>query len=998
MVVKLRGSDSVWKSVKSIKLRDSNASWANVVKGYIRDSLGSWRLFFLSALTPKIDTDVTLDTTQNNTTKLLTLVGTNYHWQNSTGLQYQFQYSTDNVSYYDLTSLATTTNPTISNTETLLLQNSMVTPDVTNYFLFAVTGTNSTYNTTSTSSAIITVEGVRNLTVTKDLEDYTSISFSWTGGLYSNGYIYQYQTYDNNIGGGWSSSVYTTSPYATITGLTSGGKVYQIRVKGVTGTSTTNPGYSGNWAYQTGTTISAPAPIVTYYPSISGTGLALTNVTPTTGGYTNYTSKQTAIIAIYAGQITLTQGESSLPSGVVLTTPWSTSSPSSHTVTQSDATTPVYTFYTVDKILGVDGQTLFYYYSQSGLAADIGIVEDNYGRTVSSGSILGLMSSGFVYSGYNSGSAWAVNSGSAENTNTTSASSSPTGWPKQTVETSGNPDVGVTIKFPTSDGGLGIAFWVTSAGSWWAATSYKNEVTIPGISCTGTVHTGTTCPQLGTNEGDYCNCVTITIPASDPACTVSLTNQSSLATIGTAAGDRCSSYTTNVTHSYTCTKSLTGQADRGTEATGYPRTYTSSDVNKRCTNSTSYTTYACDGYVGGAPNAGSLATLPYISSDVGSRCSAATSSTDYYCTGSKTNQSSAGSYASAPYTSSSVGVRCTDYTTNPAYTTYECNTSVTGRSSAGSLASGPYSSADVGKRCSSATLVPGSTTYSCSGSVTGASSVGTTASTPYGASDVGKRCGSYTTHAAYTTYECVGSVTGQASCGGTASTPYTASSVGLRCGTCNGTKGNYYYDVVASVYHPATYDYSTVTSSTTSDTYNYDVVGSVSHPATYDYTVVEKYVTYSYNTVTSTTTYDYSVVEDITTTTYDYSVNDSGTQASTGKQWSTQVSGNTPHYNTYIKIYSANGSSITEQDSLLVDSNTTAYATVWGMSVYTIGDTVYSSLYSDSSLSTRIGDRFQKTYSSPTKTGLDGSTAAGIIKGYSPIGQGSRFDDLWLSS
>lgn len=990
MVVKLRGSDSVWKSVKSIKLRDSNASWANVVKGYIRDSLGSWRLFFLSALTPKIDADVTLDTTQNNTTKLLTLVGTNYHWQDSTGLQYQFQYSTDGVSYYDLTSLATTTNPTVSNTETLLLQNSMVTPDVTNYFLFAVTGTNSTYNTTSTSSAIITVEGVRNLTVTKDLEDYTSISFSWTGGLYSNGYIYQYQTYDNNIGGGWSSSVYTTSPYATITGLTSGGKVYQIRVKGVTGTSTTNPGYSGNWAYETGTTISAPAPIVTYYPSISGTGTALTNVSPTSGAYTNYTSKQTAIIAIYAGQVTLTQGESTLPTHVQKTL-WATTSPSSYAVTQVDATSPVYTFYTVDKVLGVDGQTLFYYYSQSGLAADIGIVEDNYGRTVSSGSILGLMSSGFVYSGYNSGNAWSVANGNAINSNTTSASSSPTGWPKQTVETSGNPDVGITIKFPGSDAGIGVAFWVTSAGSWWAATSYKNEVTIPGISCTGTVQTGTTCPQLGTNEGDYCNCVTITIPATDPACTVSLTNQSTLLDLGTTAGARCSTYSTNTTHSYTCTKSLTGQADRGTD-TSHTGPWTSSDVDKRCTNSTSYTTYACDGYVGGASTAGSLATLPYISSDVGSRCSTAISSTDYYCTGSKTNQSAAGSYASAPYTSSSVGVRCTDYTINPAYTTYECNTAVSGRTSAGSLVSGPYSSANVGSRCSDWTKTDGTTTYNCTGSVTGQSSAGSFVSAPYSSADSGKRCSAAT---ATTTYGCTGSVTGQPNCGSTATTPYTAASVGMRCGTCNGSGSNRSYSVVAAT---TTYSYNTVEATTTPTTYAYDTVGSVSHPATYDYTVVEKFVTYSYNTVTSTTTYDYSVVEDVTTTTYDYSVNDSGTQASTGKQWSTQVSGNTPHYNTYIKIYSANGSSITEQDSLLVDSNTTAYATVWGMSVYTIGDTVYSSLYSDSSLSTRIGDRFQKTYSSPTKTGLDGFTAAGIIKGYSPIGQGSRFDDLWLSS
>jgi hypothetical protein len=992
MVVKLRGSDSVWKSVKSIKLRDSASTWANVTKAFIRDSAGAWRQFFVSALTPKIDTDVEITTTQNNTTKLYTLVGTNYPWQDSTGLEYQFQYSTDGVAFYDLTSLASTINPTVSNTETKLLTSSMVYANVTNYFLFAVTGTNATYGTSSTSTATLSIEGVRDVSVSTDTEDYTSISFSWTGGLYSNGYIYQYQTYINDIGGGWSTASYTTNPYATVSELTSNVK-YQIRVKGVTGSSTTNPGYSGNWAYQTGTTISAPTPTVTYYPSLSGTGTALTNVSPTTGSYSNYTSKQTSVIAVYQGNVTLTQGESTLPSHAQKTI-WATSSPASYTVSQVDATTPVYTFYAVDKVLGIDGQTLFYYYSQSGITADIGIVEDNYNRTVSSGYILGQMSSGFVYLGYNSGSAWSVNGSEAQNADYVSPSPSVT-WPKQTIETSGNPDVGVTVKFPANDGGLGVAFWVTSAGSWWAATSYKKQVTLTGVTCTGTIQTGATCPELGTNAGDYCDCITVTIPASDPACTVSLTNQSTLRSIGTAAGDRCSTYSTNVTHAYTCTNYLSAETDRGTEATGYPRTYTSSDVGKRCSNSTSTTTYSCSGSVAGVSSAGSLATTPYIDSDVGKRCSDWTVSTDYYCTGSRTGQSSAGSLTSTPYIASDVGKRCSAYTTNAAYTTYSCGGSVTGASSAGSQTS-TYNASTVGQRCSAYTTNAAYNTYECTGSVSNASSVGGL----FSASQVnlGKRCSTYTTNAAYTTYECNTSVSGRSTVGSRVFSPYSSGDVGKRCSDYTGSSGNYSYTVVGSVSHPETYNYSVVATVTHPATYDYSTVSSTAYPATYDYTVVESFTTYSYNTVVSSTSYAYYTVEDISTTTYDYSVNDEGTQASTGKQWKTQVSGDTPHYNTYLRIYSANGSSVTNESELLVDSSTTAYATVWGMSLYTIGNRVYSSLYSDQNLSNRIGDRLDVTYFNPTRTAVDGSTAAGIIKGYSPVSQGVRFDDLWISS
>lgn len=967
MVVRLRVSGS-WKNVSSLKLRVSGA-WKNISTAYIKVA-GAWKLIYTSSLTPKIASRVDISASLNSTTSLYTLSGTNYHWTDSTGLEYQYQQSTDNgVTFYNLTSLATITNPVVSNSiPSYLVVAGDVLPNVTNIFKVVVLATNSTYNTFQTSDRTYSIEGVTDVTdFTNDAQDATSIDFSWLGGLNGSGYIYQYQTYTGGVGGGWSSQVYTLNTYLTISNLTSNTD-YQLRVKGVSGSSTSNQGYSGNWAYQVGKTDAAPEPTVVSYPSISGAGVVGNSLIPTTGSYTNFISKETAILATTYN--TVTQKE--LPISYTLKTDWSGITYFPYTITQSDATNVKYKFYTVDKVIGI-GNITYYYYS-SPVVSSIGTITDNFGRTVASGYSLGQSSSGYIYNGPGVISGWSVNGSVASNSVSINSATTSYGWAKQTIETGGQPDVTVKVQFPYSDAGLGVAFWVSEAGSWWAATSYKKSIVTIGISCTGTTYTGTTCPTVGVNAGDYCDCVTVTIPEIAPACTVSKTQMpTDGGSLGTAAGDRCTAAST--TTYYVCNTPVTGSTSNPTIQFG---PYGPSNVGNRCSTGTSSTSYACDGSVSGASSAGSLATLPYISSDVGSRCSAATANTSYACNGSVSGASSAGSLASTPYISSDVGSRCTAAT---ASTSYSCNVSVTGASSVGSLASAPYGAGDVGVRCSSYTTNT-NTTYQCGGSVSGASSAGGLVST-YNVLTLGQRCSAFTTTV---TYSCNNYVTGRTSVGSLTST-YSAATVGQRCSAYTGTNPYAYY-VVGST---TTYNYSTVNSTTTT---------------TYDYTKVSSSTTYSYSTVTSSTTYSYSTVTGTTLRNYDtvgastvyaYYVNDSGTPSSTGKSWKTQVSGNTTLYKTYLRVYSASGSSVNLENENEVASSPTAYATVWGAGVTTQGNSITASLYSNSGLTAILGSSTYLNPSSPARTDAYGSTHAGIIKGYTAEGgTATSFDNLTI--
>jgi hypothetical protein len=260
MTIKLKGSDGAWKDVASMYLKNSSGVWKGLSSAYLKVS-GSWKLLFSSSITPTIENEVLISQSTNSTTKLITLTGTNYHWLNSTGLTYQFKYSTDGSSFYDLTSSTTITNPSVgsSNTKTYELLTSDVIANVDNTYMFIVTATNSTYGTNASSTDSLVISGITDIVgLTNDSQGDTSLSFSWGGGTYANAFIYQYQTYTGGVEGSWSSQSVTQNYFVTINGL-SAGTTYRIRVKGISGTTTANPGYSGNWAYQTnGTTVSAP--------------------------------------------------------------------------------------------------------------------------------------------------------------------------------------------------------------------------------------------------------------------------------------------------------------------------------------------------------------------------------------------------------------------------------------------------------------------------------------------------------------------------------------------------------------------------------------------------------------------------------------------------------------------------------------------------------------------------------------------------------------------
>lgn len=461
MPIYLKTSDG-FRSVVSTFLKTSDG-WRSIVKAYLKTSNG-WRSIFESSLSPAISSPVTISKSTNSTTKLITLTGTNYPWTNSTGLTYDFIRDSEVPSLDS----GTISNPVTSNTKTYLITDSNLTKNQTNTFTFKVTGTNSTYNTSSFSEASTTVEGVRNITnLTNTVIDYTFLQFEWSGGLYANSFVYQYQTYNNGIEGSWSSEqiIPSTDTFVGLLNLQSN-TTYRFRIKGITGTTLANQGYSGNWAEQTGTTKVSSAPTQLTSPTITGSGYAFESINGTSGTYSSgtYLSKSTYIgKSIY----------STSPTSGTTTALAAAGSPP-YTITQADTEAPSYYFYYVDAVVANDGQTTYYYYS-SGIKSKVSIL-DNYNRNVSNG--LGTMtgSYGYIYNRSVAGSSWSVNGSYAVMASAVSGSNS-SSYPQQSVEMAGKTDITATVNFPSGADGLGLVFWATSAGSWWASRVYRTAST-----------------------------------------------------------------------------------------------------------------------------------------------------------------------------------------------------------------------------------------------------------------------------------------------------------------------------------------------------------------------------------------------------------------------------------------------------------------------------------------------------------------------------------------
>ena len=95
-------------------------------------------------------------------------------------------------------------------------------------------------------------------------------------------------------------------------------------------------------------------PPQTSAPSIpGGTGEAFTSVTRgTTGSYTSFSSKTHSLVKALATD-TVSDASTTDTVSTVLT--------STYTVTQLDASTPSYVFYTRDAVVGLNGTTYYFY-------------------------------------------------------------------------------------------------------------------------------------------------------------------------------------------------------------------------------------------------------------------------------------------------------------------------------------------------------------------------------------------------------------------------------------------------------------------------------------------------------------------------------------------------------------------------------------------------------------------------------------------------------------
>lgn len=496
-------NSSGWKNLKEIYLKNSTG-WKKIKTAYLKTSSG-WKLMFSSSIVPTIESGALISKSTNSTTKLITLTGTNFHWFNSTGITYRFQYSSDGASFYNLVAPTTISNPSVgnSNTATYELSTSDVQPNVDNVYKFIVTATNSTYDTSAASEDSLTVYGIRDIAgLTNDDQGYTSLDFSWSNGNYANAFIYQYQEYNNDVGGTWSTQQVTQNYFITLPNLSSNNK-YRIRVKGISGTTTANPGYSGNWAYQTGTTLNPPEPVVVTYPTLSGTAVAKTIITSGNGSYSNYssgTAVQSRIVAL-TNPALIVQGDTS-PQGIVVSSN-SFNYFQDYTVTQADATNKSYYFFARDTVIALDGITAYYYYS-TGIGSSMGTVTDDFERSVAGG--IGTMSSGFTYSGPSTSPAWSVSGTWGQTAAAPTATSGPNTWGLRSIEMGGKTDISMSIRTPADEGGVGVAFWVTSSSNWWSAICYKNAENVTSYECTGTAQSSTTNPgSEGSGNGDICN-------------------------------------------------------------------------------------------------------------------------------------------------------------------------------------------------------------------------------------------------------------------------------------------------------------------------------------------------------------------------------------------------------------------------------------------------------------------------------------------------------------
>lgn len=600
-----RKAGSSWEQIKRI-YRKSGSSWESIKKVY-RKAGTMWELVF-SGTTGPTSQDVEITQSTNSTTWLIALTGKYYHWYNADVLNYEIERSTDGGSSWDLIDSGTgIVNPSIGAYETVTypLDNSPsdVVPNSENIYKFTITATDSSTSQSNTSADQTVVYGPEDVSITVGTITYTEVSFSWTASPNAQKYlIYRKPN---------SASSFTEDHYVKVISGTSttidslsSNSTYDFMVIPITGVSNTYRGYLGNPAYLNDVTTQAvTAPVQTVAPiKGSGTGEFGTSIDiGSPGTYTGALNVDTRLVYVSSAAVP--------ESGTTIDVSNNQAHP--HTVDQADFTYVSNRYYTQDDVTAADGATHYYYYSQ-GIKCYVDDMSDNFDRSNASGG-LGTTSTGLLYDSNRSNyvSTWAVLNNKAYSSQSVS-SNSPSN-PMQAIEAGGRYDIIGGLNYPNNGGGYGIAFWVTSANSWWAASTYYNQVTSGGtsLSCTGAGGSGSSCTN-GSNIGDQCGCY---ISSTSYACNqpgAGSPNTTGCPTSSDGPGGVCNCSSSTVTIPSTCSDSFSGLSFCPSAG---------SQPGTRCSaGCTASTTYFCGDYVTNRTFCGSTGTLPYDASDVGLRC------------------------------------------------------------------------------------------------------------------------------------------------------------------------------------------------------------------------------------------------------------------------------------------------------------------------------------------------------------------------------------------
>jgi hypothetical protein len=698
--------DGAWKNIASIKLKVDGV-WKNVAQGYLKVS-GAWKLFFSSTIVPSTADDSEITQSTNSTSWLITLTGKYYHWENADVLNYRFEKSIDaGATWSTIDSGLDIVNPSVGSYETVTYQlddsPSDVSPNVENKYRFVIEATKTSPSATTTNESDSTsVYGPENVVITVGTITYTDISFSWTSSPNAQKYLVYYK---RSVDSSYVYSKVISGTNTTIDSL-SPSTSYDFKVIPITGVSNTYQGYLGNPAYLLNTSTNTPvAPTQNSAPTKgSGTGEFGTLVYKgSPGSYSNALNVDTRLVYLNSASVPSSGTTTDLAVAAV-------SSP--RTITQTDFTYISRRFYTQDDVTALDGVTHYYYYSP-GITAYVDDMSDTFNRSNASGG-LGTTSTGLQYdsSRSNYGSYWAVLNNRAYSS--VSVSSNYTDNPMQAIEAGGKYDIIGGLNYPNNGGGYGVAFWVTSANSWWAASTYYNQVSTSGTSCTGTGGSNRTgCPTIGTNVGDACGCVSQS--GSEYACSTTLSEVGTACPssgFGTGPGQYCNCIDYSTTY-YACTE----PGSSGSSCTNSNNQTPGGACN--CT-STTTTSYACD-QTGGSNTTG----CPASGTGPGDVCGC---NSVYTPAVPSTCSDSFSGFSSCPAYGNNEGQRCSTGCTSS--TTYFCGSYVFNRGSCGSTGTLPYGPSDVGLRCGECYGSPGSYFYTVIQSTTTYSGTLWSASSP----------------------------------------------------------------------------------------------------------------------------------------------------------------------------------------------------------------------------------------------------------------------------